>query len=418
MSQLTEASARAVTEHAGEQGRTARAGRGQPGMPGGDRAVSSSSVAPASDRPAGRTEALAEALAFQRRILPQVSRTFALTIPELPAGLDQAIANAYLLCRIADTIEDEPALSPASKSDFQDRLVAAIAGREPAGGLSRALAAGLSGHTLPAEVELAAGLDQVLRCTQSLAPVQQEAMRRCLAIMCRGMSEFQRNAGPDGLPGQGDLDQYCYYVAGVVGEMLTELFANHDPAIAARRPALLRLAGSFGQALQMTNILKDVWEDRARGVCWWPRDLFAAEGVDLARLDQARGTPGFSRALGRLIGVAHGHLRNALDYTLLIPRRQAGIRRFCLWAIGLAVLTLRNIQQRPDFASGAEVKLARKRVGQVVAATALGLRSNLALRALFGWAARGLPLTAVDGQALPSAWAEHEALSLHEPAAP
>jgi len=50
---------------------------------------------------------------FQDRILPYVSRTFALTIPQLPQPLRTAVTNAYLLCRIADTIEDEPALPPA-----------------------------------------------------------------------------------------------------------------------------------------------------------------------------------------------------------------------------------------------------------------------------------------------------------------
>ena len=50
-------------------------------------------------------------LAWQHAILQEVSRTFALTIPQLPSGLRDVVGNAYLLCRIADTIEDEPALS-------------------------------------------------------------------------------------------------------------------------------------------------------------------------------------------------------------------------------------------------------------------------------------------------------------------
>jgi phytoene/squalene synthetase len=48
--------------------------------------------------------------AYQDEILPHVSRTFALTIPELPAALRTAVTSAYLLCRIADTIEDERAI--------------------------------------------------------------------------------------------------------------------------------------------------------------------------------------------------------------------------------------------------------------------------------------------------------------------
>ena len=44
---------------------------------------------------------------YQKHILQYVSRTFALTIPQLPADLGRVVSNAYLLCRIADTIEDD-----------------------------------------------------------------------------------------------------------------------------------------------------------------------------------------------------------------------------------------------------------------------------------------------------------------------
>ena len=65
---------------------------------------------------------------YQDQILPHVSRTFALTIPQLPPALRIAVTNAYLLCRIADTIEDEPALSPAETLVFLQRFKAVVAG--------------------------------------------------------------------------------------------------------------------------------------------------------------------------------------------------------------------------------------------------------------------------------------------------
>ena len=52
---------------------------------------------------------------FHQRLLPQVSRTFALTIPQLPGSLADVVGNAYLWCRIADTVEDEPHLDAATK---------------------------------------------------------------------------------------------------------------------------------------------------------------------------------------------------------------------------------------------------------------------------------------------------------------
>ena len=65
---------------------------------------------------------------FQDQILPHVSRTFALTIPQLPMPLRTAVTNAYLLCRIADTIEDEPALSPAETRVYLQRFTAVVRG--------------------------------------------------------------------------------------------------------------------------------------------------------------------------------------------------------------------------------------------------------------------------------------------------
>jgi len=349
---------------------------------------------------------LADARAFQDEILPLVSRTFALTIPQLPAGLREVVANAYLLCRIADTIEDEVSLDAEQKNIFHQRFVAAIAGDEDAFAFARELTPLLSDATIPAEHRLIAETARVLRLTHSLHPAQREALYRCVRIMCRGMGDYQRSIGLNGLKALRDLDHYCYFVAGVVGEMLTELFCHYLGGGAKRRAALMQLATSFGLGLQMTNILKDVWEDRARGVCWWPQDIFAEQGIDLAQLENSQANGNFSRGLYNLIGVAHGHLLNALHYTQLIPREEAGIRRFCLWAIGLAVLTLQNIHHHPDYRSGQDVKVSRRMVGRVIAAVRIGVRSNMLLSAMFRWAGKGLPLIRVDESALPSAWAK------------
>src|SRR5579859_4027779 len=69
------------------------------------------------------------ASAYQEAILPKVSRTFALTIPQLPPALRDVVANAYLLCRIADTIEDEPSFSAEEKGRYEAAFVDAVTGR-------------------------------------------------------------------------------------------------------------------------------------------------------------------------------------------------------------------------------------------------------------------------------------------------
>jgi farnesyl-diphosphate farnesyltransferase len=329
---------------------------------------------------------------YQDHILPHVSRTFALTIPQLPLGLRTAVTCAYLLCRIADTIEDEPALSPDATLAFLQRLTAVLEGREPAPPLAREVAQHLSDRTLAAERDLVSNMTRVVRVMAALNEPQRSAIQRCVELMCRGMPRFQFSASLNGLARSSDLDDYCYYVAGVVGEMLTDLFCDYSPDIERHRAALYAIAASFAQGLQMTNILKDVWEDRSRGACWLPQDVFSRHGVDLARLSSEPHDPRFGAGLRELVGVAHAHLRNALEYTLLIPSKETGIRRFCLWAIGLALLTLRKIEQNPRFTAGVQVKVTRRAVVMTRLMTMLAGRSDWLLRRLFALAARGLPL--------------------------
>jgi farnesyl-diphosphate farnesyltransferase len=330
--------------------------------------------------------------AYQEHILPGVSRTFALTIPELPPALRTSVTNAYLLCRIADTIEDEPALTPAASLHFLQRFVAVLYGREPAAALAQDLGSQLSDQTLKAEADLVANMERVVRVTNRLDGQQQLAIQRCVEVMCGGMHQFQQTASLRGVPRLSDLDDYCYYVAGVVGQMLTELFCGYSPQIAQQHAGMHELDVSFAQGLQMTNILKDVWEDRSRGACWLPQEVFSRHGIDLGQLTPGRADEHFDAAMRELVGVAHTHLRNALSFTLLIPAREAGIRRFCLWAIGLAILTLRRIAATPGFTSGRQVKVPRSAVAVTRISTNITVRSNWMLRRLFDIAARGVPL--------------------------
>jgi farnesyl-diphosphate farnesyltransferase len=340
--------------------------------------------------------------AYQDEILPHVSRTFALTIPQLPPALRLGVTNAYLMCRIADTIEDQTVSSAAVRLGLLHRFVAVLRGREEASQLARDLVPRLAEHTLPAERELILNMDRIVRVSGELAPPQRLAIERCVAVMCEGMHKFQCVASLAGVARMSDLDDYCYYVAGVVGEMLTQLFCAYAPAIERQRDGLEGLSVSFAQGLQMTNILKDVWEDRERGACWLPQEVFSRHGVELATLQPGQPSPGFNAGMHELVGVAHAHLRNALSFTLLIPGAEVGIRRFCLWAIGLAVLTLRKIDHNPGFTSGTQVKISHAAVGATTLLSNVAVSRDWLLRRLFNVAAGGLPLATLGALYAPS----------------
>ena len=334
---------------------------------------------------------LAEDDAFQAAALEHVSRTFALTIPQLPAALARVVGNAYLLCRIADTIEDDAELAAPLKREYAERFIEVLAGEADPRVFADELAPCLAPATPVAERELIRVTPRVVAITHACSPTQRVALERCVRVMSRGMADFQQNASRDGLADMSTMDRYCYCVAGVVGEMLTELFCEYSQQIRPQRDRLLPLAVSFGQGLQMTNILKDVWEDYRRGACWLPRSVFAAHGFELSGMEDGAGDPRFAQALDELVGVARCHLANALEFTLAMPPEERGIRRFCLWALGMAVLTLRKIHANTGYSTGRQVKISRRSVRATVLVSNAAVSSDALLRMLFGVLTRGLP---------------------------
>ena len=332
---------------------------------------------------------------YEQRMLRQVSRSFALTIPQLPPALRRAVTNAYLVCRIVDTIEDEGSLSLDQKRFFFQEFIKVINGQASAKQFADALYPLLSGSTLPGERELIRNTASITQTTLTFSQEQQAAIKRCVKIMAQGMLGFQEIKSPQGLKDLSDFSRYCYHVAGVVGEMLTDLFCEYSAEISKNRERLLGLAVSFGQGLQMTNIIKDVWEDKNHGACWLPQDVFQRMGYDLKNLSSGQYTEEFGQGLAVLVGIARAHLQNALAYTLMIPPHETGIRKFCLWAIGMAILTLRKINKKRNYKSGGEVKISRRSVQAVIRVTHATLGSDFLLKRLFGLTTRGLPISAI-----------------------
>lgn len=299
---------------------------------------------------------------FQYDFLQGVSRTFALTIPRLPKELADAVANAYLLCRIADTIEDDTQMTVELKRQFAAQFIAVVRGQEEVRAFSDDLLSKLSVQTPKAELELLAATDKIVGFTHNLPMQQQRAISHCVAVMARGMIDFQVCASTKGLPDLATLNRYCYHVAGVVGELLNELFMMHSPAIARQASALCPRAFSLGQALQMTNITKDIWDDLPRGACWLPRDLFKRHGFDLATMEIGQQSDAFDAGLNELLQISSEHLGLGLEYCQHLPKREKQIREFCLWPLAMSLLNLRKIKSNPGFATGRNVKISRRSV--------------------------------------------------------
>ncbi|HWA40802.1 MAG TPA: phytoene/squalene synthase family protein [Gemmatimonadales bacterium] len=320
--------------------------------------------------------------------LPRVSRTFALTIRLLPSELEHPVAVAYLLCRIADTIEDSATLPAAEKSALLGEFRAAIGGGSPAG-LARAFAAADTDDT-----RLARDAHLALAAFRRLHDRMQARIRPHVEEMCDGMAEFARARGDTtalyALPDLPALDRYCYYVAGTVGHLLTGLFVDAVPGIdGARQERLTALATSFGLGLQLTNIIKDAAADRERGWCFVPAELCRAHGFAPTELFAASRRGAAKEAMAELITKARGHLDDAVAYCTLLPRSAYGIRMFCLLAVNLAIRTLRLAETDPRLLDpGARLKITRGQVRSTLLMTALTAPSNGLVRTYYGALAR------------------------------
>ena len=337
------------------------------------------------------------AVAFCRQVLPAVSRTFALNIPVLPPPLDSAVTVAYLLCRVADTLEDE-ARGPTSAALLQEfaRLCTLPEGWEAAAERFTREALGVLRAQAPEpEVRLVEGVPQVLQALAVHAPPVRARVAECVRVMSEGMGRMghkgRASAGGLGLASLEETLEYCYYVAGTVGEMLTGLFEWYSPEVARRLSGLEPRSVAFGNALQLTNILKDVREDLERGSCWLPRPLLAEYGLTPEALLEPGNRGGAMKAHTRLLAVAHRELRKAFEYVLELPREEPGLRLFCLWPLFLAVMTLRKLHGNAAVLDPKPVKVSRRTVKWVLGATRLLVARDRALKLLFATLTAPLP---------------------------
>jgi farnesyl-diphosphate farnesyltransferase len=223
-------------------------------------------------------------------LLEKTSRTFALSIPPLPEPTRKEVTVAYLLFRIADTFEDAAHHPPQERVRALGDLAALLRSPSPAEAARLAKEWSTAGWALHAGyAELLGKIPFVLEAFSALSPSAIEAIRGPVALSVDGMASFvsRTQDGRLALSSLADLRSYCHVVAGLVGEMLTELFLLGRPNLTPVAPDLRKRAALFGEALQLVNILKDAAGDAAEGRTYVPPGVPLDELFALARRDLA-----------------------------------------------------------------------------------------------------------------------------------
>jgi len=325
---------------------------------------------------------LKEAERFCVDILPRVSRTFAISIKWLPGHLGRSVLVAYLLCRIADTVEDDATSDVIRKSALLDRLLACF--DDPA----VADAYGSEASDIQGEanhVQLVRNADRVFAMFRSLPAPSRAVVQRWVREMVLGMKKFVQ-LYPRGIRIEtlAEYKEYCYYVAGTVGHLLTDLWHEHRPLTIgrARYHALMAKCSQFGEALQTVNILKDIaWDAEHENAIYIPGQALRAMGSSHEELLSPARQGANHAVISDFIDMASRDLDEALEYTLTIPRRALAIRIFCVLPLLFAQATLRDLMaSRAMLKSGGQVKISRSEVRALLFVGPMLIFSNAGVR--------------------------------------
>lgn len=253
------------------------------------------------------------AWSYYQHWLERVSRSFALCIPQLDVPLRDHVALAYLLFRVLDTVEDAPFTDQRLQQRQFERLRTFLHGGAPSRETVDTFVRGFPREVDPAERALASEVGELFREAYTLPAPVRAAMFRGLDRMALGMAAYTRRPKPLRLVDVEDVSRYCCFVAGVVGELLTDLWALERKMPGPSAP----LAYHFGLFLQKVNILKDQREDEACGRFYVP--------------DRAE-----------LLATLHRDARGALRYLCALPRDDR-YRIFCAWSLMLGAATIAQL---------------------------------------------------------------------------
>jgi phytoene synthase len=225
------------------------------------------------------------------RVLRDAGSSFALPIRLLPAAKRRGTTALYAFCRRADDIVDDAADADAARralDAFETAAMAALAGDDVADPTLRALADTVRRFAVPTGC-----------VSDILAGVRMDLTRHT----------YDTSA---------ELESYCRCVATAVGVAAVHIWGYTDPAA-------ITVAHDCGMAFQLTNILRDIPEDLARGRIYLPGAELQACGCSADDLRAGRIGPGFTTLAAGMTRRAAEHFSRAaaLDRMLTTNGRLA-----------------------------------------------------------------------------------------------
>lgn len=270
-------------------------------------------------------------LAFCYDMLNRVSRSFAIVIQQLPPELRDPVCIFYLVLRALDTVEDDMAIS------VTDKLPTLLSFHEKIYDREYKAQCGYGAY-----VRLMTQYPRVTDVFLRLGQKQQQVIADITKRMGSGMAKYiERDVET-----VADYDEYCHFVAGLVGIGLSQLFAASglETADFANMESLSNHMGLF---LQKTNIIRDYLEDIEEEPAprmFWPKEIWGQYGKSLADFKSPSNASQAVQCLNHMVTDALRHAPESLKYMERV--RDPQNFRFCaipqVMAIGTLALCYNN----------------------------------------------------------------------------
>ncbi|MGB1873712.1 MAG: phytoene/squalene synthase family protein [Akkermansiaceae bacterium] len=210
-----------------------------------------------------------------RQILKDVSRSFYLSIRLLPGPMREPVSLAYLLARASDTLADTEGLDAALRHEMLLGFGDILKGADRASWIARLEQEVIPRQSHQGEKLLLAKMDEIFDWLYRLkdSPVH-AAILRVMEHILHGQGldmerfELRRERG---LASDAQLEEYCFLVAGCVGEFWSEIGNIALPGFSTMEAGRLKQLGiHYGMGLQLINILRDLPSDLKAGRCYLP----------------------------------------------------------------------------------------------------------------------------------------------------
>jgi farnesyl-diphosphate farnesyltransferase len=315
------------------------------------------------------------------KMLPKVSRTFAPTIRKLPRPLFLQLTVAYLLCRIADTIEDSVTLTIKQKQNLLQQY-ADILVKENAANELKAFMKQISAHPQEgSNDELLHNFPLILTVYNKFPKKVRIGISTWVAEMVSGMHKYVQskyNSSQNFLKTLNELDDYIYYVAGTVGNLVTTLFSQYSHNITRNiTNQLKKYAESVGKGLQMVNIIRDIPDDWKCNRSYMPNELLKKYDLTRQSIFDRQNLQRSKKMLDELIQISLAYLDAGLNYIVAIPKAERSIRLSCLLPLFWALQTLRAIKKNINrFFTKEKIKISRTILREELCFAYLNVFSN------------------------------------------